>query len=269
LRDLLISGSGSATSVGVDVLAFIESQLRLDKSSHFHNTPDFQLMFMTSWILADYWTFIWKSFGLDGDRLWENYFKDLYFPKNMDAVSILPLVLRPKSRGEITLSSSNPWAPPNINPRYFDDPDDLKLLVTAVEKTLDMVNKSSHLLQHGFQLPQQHWPGCEKHILFSTNYWTCYVKEMSLTVYHPVGTCKMSPDSSGVLDHHLRVKGVPGLRVADASIMPNIVSGNTNAATVAIAEKAADLVKQEWLNSGGGQEKEERSKTGHRRKEEL
>ncbi|KAA0201288.1 hypothetical protein HAZT_HAZT002304 [Hyalella azteca] len=72
---------------------------------------------------------------------------------------------------------------------------------------------------------------------------------MVSTVYHPVGTCKMAPasDPMGVVDHALRVRGVSGLRVADASIMPVIVAGNTNAAAIMIGEKAADIIKQDWL----------------------
>merc|ERR550519_1783234 len=96
--------------------------------------PDYQLLFMSSWILADYWTLIWRTFGLDGPRLWEGYFRHLYYPKSLHGVSILPIILRPKSRGEVRLSSASPWAPPIVDPQYLSHPGDRQLLVTAIQQ---------------------------------------------------------------------------------------------------------------------------------------
>jgi choline dehydrogenase len=90
--------------------------------------------------------------------------------------------------------------------------------------------------------------GCENLQFDSTGYWECLLRHIATTVYHPVGTCKMGPisDPGAVVDPELRVHGVKGIRVADASIMPNIVSSNTNAASIMIGEKAADMIKSEW-----------------------
>ena len=237
----LTSGGGALATNGVDAMAFIHSSLSKDNS-----WPDVQLLFMSSWLLADYWTFIWKTFGLDGDKMWSGYYQHLYNHNSIHAASILPVVLRPKSRGEVTLQSSNPWTPANINPRYLTHPDDMETLVQGIMKTVAMLNSSHHMLQHHYQLPQLHTPGCGQHDLFSVSYWRCHVSQVSLTMYHPVGTCKMGQDHTAVLDERLRVRGgVAGLRVADASVMPTIVSANTNAAVIMIAEKAAHMIIQD------------------------
>lgn len=95
--------------------------------------------------------------------------------------------------------------------------------------------------------------GCSGLELLSNDYWRCQARHYSQTIYHPVGTCKMGPrnDPWAVVDPRLKVHGVNGLRVIDASIMPYIVSGNTNAPTIMIAEKGADFIKEDYLYYGG------------------
>lgn len=91
------------------------------------------------------------------------------------------------------------------------------------------------------------FPGC-KHIAFNSDiYWACAARHLSTTLGHYAGTCKMGTrENSGVVDHRLRVHGINGLRVVDASIMPTIISGHTNAPTYMIADKASDMIKEDW-----------------------
>ncbi|XP_046483282.1 glucose dehydrogenase [FAD, quinone]-like [Neodiprion pinetum] len=163
------------------------------------------------------------------------------------AYGVVPALIHPKSRGYIKLRGNSITEQPIIVPNYFDHPDDLDVLVEGAffaynfSQTLSMEKLNSRPNSNTI-------PECA-HLNFpSRDYWRCYTRFFSLTSYHPTSTCKMGPagDKMAVVDSRLRVHGVNGLRVVDASIMPTIVSGNTNAPTIMIAEKAADLVKEDW-----------------------
>nr|XP_045611163.1 glucose dehydrogenase [FAD, quinone]-like [Procambarus clarkii] len=162
--------------------------------------------------------------------------------------TIIMYLMRPKSRGGIFLRSKHPNDLPLIDPNYLDHPQDLKTLVNGIKQLMALGNTTAFRSRFKAKFHDMPVPGCEGEKFGSYRYWGCYVQHMASSFWHPTSTCKMGPSSDplAVVDYRLRVRGVSGLRVVDASIMPVVVSGNTNAATLMIAEKAADLIKEDW-----------------------
>ncbi len=145
-------------------------------------------------------------------------------------------LLQPKSRGSVTLASADPTAPPAIDPAFFAEPDDLERLVRGFKLMRHILGQPALAGVRGRELPASAEAVSDTQI-------EQFVRNHADTIYHPVGSCRMGPGPDDVVDAQLRVHGVQGLRVVDASIMPSIVSGNTNAPTIMIAEKAADLMR--------------------------
>ncbi len=143
--------------------------------------------------------------------------------------------LRPESRGTIRLSAPDPLAYPAIDPRYLSAPEDVETLYTGVEMAREIGRQPAFAPYRQAET----WPGDavrdKADVIARMRGW-------AETIYHPVGTCRMGVDANAVVDGALRVNGVSGLRVIDASVMPYLVSGNTNAPTMMIAEKASDMV---------------------------
>lgn len=146
--------------------------------------------------------------------------------------------LYPKSRGTIKLQSNHPIDHPLIQPNYLSHEDDVKVMLDGVRMARRILQSAHFEAYQGTEVS----PGLDKD---SDDDLIEYIKEKAETIYHPIGTCKMGADDDpmAVVDNELRVRGVTGLRVVDASVMPTLIGGNTNAPTVMIAEKAADLIK--------------------------
>ena len=148
--------------------------------------------------------------------------------------------LYPKSRGEIKLQSADPLAPAHIDPRYLSHEDDQKVMVDGVKKARELLQAPEFEQYHGREIGPGHQAQSDEDILE-------FIRNRAETIYHPVGTCKIGAeeDPMTVVDPQLKVRGISGLRVVDASVMPTLIGGNTNAPTIMIAEKAADMIKAE------------------------
>ena len=146
-------------------------------------------------------------------------------------------LLRPKSRGTVRLQSADPYDDPEIDPKFFSDPEDMEVMLKGAEVQLNVLNSEPFAKFKGellYPIDIMDRKAIEEDI-----------RNRADTQYHPVGTCKMGRDDMAVVDPRLKVHGIDGLRVVDASIMPNLITGNTNAPSIMIGEKAADMIKED------------------------
>jgi choline dehydrogenase len=220
LLNFLVSKKGPLTISPLEANAFM-------KTTPSVSTPNIQLMFVP---------------GHMGDENDKANGTDIYntdtYPKS-DGFTILPTILQPKSRGFVGLRSTNPLDAPIIQPNYLKEESDRDLLITAFKQTREL------FFTDAFKpyMKKLFYP--EKAETDDAIFQ--HIKNTLECVYHPVSTCRMGQDEMAVVDENLRVRGIEGLRVIDGSVMPKIVSGNTNAACIMIGEKGADLVRNSIL----------------------
>lgn len=199
-----------------------------------NEVPDIQIQFCPMTFSREFF----HAFNFN-DEVYEEYVKDLSDEYKWSLICP-PTLLHPKSRGEITLASSNPLEHPIINPNYFHEKEDVQKLAQAcqlIEKIFQTEPLKDVTANTSLGKPVDE---------NEDQFWESFVRKYTVTVYHPIGTCRMGEedDPMSVVTPDTRVKGVKNLRVVDASIIPKMVSGNTSIPTIAMAERAADLIKK-------------------------
>lgn len=227
-----------SSSVGLEVAGFVNTKY----ANQSDDWPDMNFMMTSSSIFAD--AQVKNAHGLK-----DGFYSDCYASQvGKDAFSIFPMILRPKSRGFIKLHSKNPLRYPLLYHNYLTHPDDVNVLREGVKLAV-AIGETESLRRFGARLHSKPVPNCKHLPLFTDEYWECFIRQYTMTIYHMSGTAKMGPssDPEAVVDPQLRVYGIQGLRVIDASIMPTITNGNIYAPVIMIGEKGADLVKANWL----------------------
>lgn len=238
IYEFLTRGTGFFAGIGMtDIIGFVNTK-------NDSEVPDIQFHNIISHVNDTYFfNEILTSLGVKRE-IHDQFVK---FVSQSKVLGIAPTLLGPKSRGKIELRSNDPTDPPKIIHNFFSEKEDIETSIRGIRFAEKITETES------FQKLKPEWlrvkiQACDDLEFRSDEYWECQLRHLASSLYHPVGTCKMGPesDSEAVVDNRLRVHGIKNLRVADASIMPVITRGNTNAPAIMIGEKASDLIKEDW-----------------------
>ncbi|RZF45036.1 hypothetical protein LSTR_LSTR001997 [Laodelphax striatellus] len=233
---VVLFGQGRYSILGCESFGYVQTKYATGR------VPDIELVFVTGSLAVDCGRIQLKSRYLDKDFYQRQYSEICY----KTAWNIWPMILYPKSRGRCKLRSRNPFDAPIIHGNFLSNEHDLKVLIDALKIVL-RISKTEALQRYGTKLYSKPMEGCSQYVFESDEYLGCLVRQITNLFHHQCGTCKMGPysDTEAVVDVRLRVRGVEGLRVADTSIIPEIIGGHTMAVAYAIGEKAADLIKED------------------------
>ncbi|KAL7042669.1 hypothetical protein ACKWTF_001241 [Chironomus riparius] len=239
------SGRGLMTlPSGVEGFSFIKVPTN---NSFGPNVPDIELIFIPGGIHFD------RGFGIvNGGRMQREIYDRVYKPMEgtkKDIFMISLMMFHPKSTGRVRIPSANPLDDPKIYENLLDDPEDVETILYGIKYVLKLIQQEP-FQRFGTRLHSIPLPQCAYLHFASDNYWRCVIRMMAFSIQHQVGTSKMGPitDPTAVVDPELKVHGVSRLRVVDTSIVPESPTAHTNAISVMIGEKAADLIKRDWAN---------------------
>ncbi|XP_022901081.1 glucose dehydrogenase [FAD, quinone]-like [Onthophagus taurus] len=236
----LKDGSGPLSKIGIEGLAFIKTEISKVKKDH----PDIELILIPHGFNIGYEK-IKNEYGLA-----KNVYDAIYKPnENHKGFTILVALPHPKSTGSVSLRTKDPFNYPIINGNYYTDPDheDLSTMIAGIRKALALT-KTEAFKKLNVHLNEHRLTACEKFEHLSDDDLKCSIRHLTISLGDPCGTNKMGPktDKNAVVDHELKVHGIENLRVADASVIPNTLTGHMTAPEVMIGEKAADIIKKHW-----------------------
>lgn len=222
---------------GCEVLSLVDLKNQNDPDGY----PDMELLYQAGSIVSD--PLLRKNFGIT-DAIYDSMYKPI---EGNHSYMVLPMLLLPKSKGRMVLQNNDYRSKPFIFPNYFAHQDDVDTLVAGIKLAIN-ISEQPALREIGARLHKLPLPACAHHGFGTDKYWECHIRHFTFTIYHQSGTCKMGPktDKNAVVDPRLRVYGVQGLRVVDASIIPEVPAAHTNAPVFMIAEKGADMIKEDW-----------------------
>nr|XP_018904212.1 PREDICTED: glucose dehydrogenase [FAD, quinone]-like [Bemisia tabaci] len=236
-----LHGTGILTLMGCEGLAYVKT--KYDEFPD-EDVPDIEFIFVPASLGSDKGLDLRKGMGVT-DQIYNSVYKPV---EDRDAWSIWPMILYPKSRGEVRLADRNPHSAPLLYARFGTDRRDLDVIVEGIKLAIGLsATKAFQAL--GSELVTIPIPGCETMPFGADEYWECAARTITTQLHHQCGTCKMGPatDPTAVVDAQLRVYGVHNLRVADASIIPTLPAAHTQAPCYMIGEKVADMIKEEWM----------------------
>ena len=249
VADLPGVGENLNDHFGIDIVAELKGHYSLDKYNKWH---------WAAWAGAQYYLFNSgpvTSNVVEGGAFWyankDAQTPDLQFhflagagaeagvpsvPRGSSGITLNSYTLRPKARGTVRLRSANPADLPLVDPNFLGHPDDLKTSVEGVRISRDIFS------QHSLQKYVRKIRFPDDSVKTQADY-EAYARQYGRTSYHPTCTCKMGTGEDAVVDPHLRVRGLDGIRICDSSVMPSLIGSNTNAPTIMIAEKASDMIR--------------------------
>lgn len=245
---LMLSGIGDRNhldEVGVDTIHHLPGV-----GANFHDHPDSHILYQATPTIEghlrqefpyqDWYSggFIYTDDNEPSPDVQFHFLASRTFGEDMKQIgfAISPCLLRPKSKGTLRLQDNHPLSEPLLDPNYFANPDDMEAMIRGLRVAHDL---GQHMTEVGTPV---HAPAD----ITNDAAVSAFIRQVAATAYHPVGSCKMGHDAQAVVDERLRVHGIAGLRVVDASIMPEIVSGNTHAPSIMIGEKGAAMIIEDY-----------------------